>query len=153
MKAQIKATNLLVLAVALAVVAAIWAVWGAEPAQAIIVVDTKTGLFTLAQGEAARIHIVNTGEVGGIIPCTKVFDSNGNLLREFPQRSVAMGESASFVFHPPDPQQPVAIRIEMTVEGVRHRDRSIAFIPTLEVFETATGKTSVGQDFIIVVDT
>lgn len=137
---------------ALAALAAMWAAWGARPAQAIIVVDGKTGMFTLARGEAAKIHIVNTGEVGGIVPCTRVFDSAGNMLAEFPPRNVALGEASSFVFHPPDPQQPITIRVEMEVEGVRHRDRNTAFIPTLEVFDTATGRTSVGQDFIIIID-
>jgi hypothetical protein len=140
--------------VAVVLLAAIYAVLGARLAQAIIIIDNKTGMFTLTQGEAARVHVVNTGEQrGGILPCTKFLDGDGNLLAEFQGRALTLDQADSFVFIPPDPQQPMAIRVELTIEGVSSRDRATAFIPTCEVFDTATGKTSVGQDFIIVVDT
>jgi hypothetical protein len=152
-KTRIRTTTLLAMTVVLAVIAAIWSVWGATPAKAIIIIGSKTGMFTLAQGEAARIHVVNTGgERGGIIPCSKVVDGDGNTLAEFRGRLLAAGEADSFLFHPPDPLPPLAVRVELTVEGTSGRERP-AFIPTCEVFDTATGKTSVGQDFIIVVDT
>ena len=152
MKTRIKLTKILAMVVAVALLTAIVGIWGGKTAQAIIIVNSKTGMFTLAQGEAARIHVVNTNEAGGIQPCTKVFDSNGTLLANFECPTLGPGRADSFVFQPPDPVQPMAIRVELTVEGDARRERDLKFIPTLEIFDIATGRTSVGQDFIIVID-
>ncbi|MGH8525649.1 MAG: hypothetical protein ACREXY_16035, partial [Gammaproteobacteria bacterium] len=67
---------------------------------------------------------------------------------EFPERRVAPGQGTTFEFIPPDPQRQM-VRAELMVSGSSTRRGGVSFIPTLEVFDTATGKTSVGQDFII----
>lgn len=151
MKTRNRSTKLLAVAIAFAALAAIYTVLGARPAQAIIVIDGKTGLFTLTESEAARVNVVNTGEQGIIVIGGGIFDSAGNRLAEFPERRLAPSQGTSFEFIPPVPRQPMAVRAELMVSGDRARGNRVTFIPTLEVFDTATGKTSVGQDFIIIV--
>ena len=146
MKTRIKLTKILALATAVAILAAIVGVWGGKTAQAIIIVNSKTGLFTVAPGEAARIHVVNINRVGGIAPCVKIFDRNGSLLAEFEERALGPAQSITFVYLPPDPVQPMSIRVELMVEGDARRERDVMFIPTLEVFDVATGRTGVGYD-------
>ncbi len=151
MKTRITSTKLLAMAVALAVLAGIWSVWDARPAQAIIIINNKTGMFTLTQDQAVRVHVVNTEEAGGIVPCTGVFDSGGNTLWQSEHRMVPLGQATTFEF---DPRlaagERMAIRLELMVEGGSGRGKGLNFIPTAEVFDTGTGRTSVGQDFIIV---
>ena len=150
MKTRIKLTKILALAVAAAMLAVIVGIWGGKTAQAIIIVNSKTGLFTLAQGEAVRFHVVNVGGEVAIIDDGKVFDSDGTTLAEFPERRLAPGQATSFVYEPPpDDGQPMAVRAEFKVVSDSSRRGQVFFIPTLEVFDTATGKTSFGQDFII----
>jgi hypothetical protein len=147
MKTRISSIKLLAMTVTLAVIAAIWAVWGATPAKAIIIVNKETGMFTVTQGEAVRIHVVNTDQLliiddGKLVG--KIADSEGNTLMEFRGHRLRPGQAESFVWLPPDPIQPMAVRVELMVEGVSSRQGGTAFIPTCEVFDTGTGKTDYG---------
>jgi len=152
MKTRIRSTKLLAMAMAVGMMATGWAIWGARPAAAIIIVNTKTGMFTLAPGQAARSHVVNTGEVGIIINGGKVVGSDGATLAEFPERRLEPGQAASFEFAPRlAAGELLPARVELRVEGAS--SGTTPFIPTLEVFDTATGRTSAGQDFIIIVNT
>lgn len=150
MKTRNRSIKALAMLITFGMLAAIYVVWGARPAQAIIVVDGKTGLFTLTETEAARIHVVNTGAQGIIVIGGGIFGSDGSLLMEFSERRLVPGQGTTFEFHPPDPQR-VTVRAELMVSGGSTRRDGVSFIPTLEVFDTGTGKTSVGQDFIIIV--
>ena len=142
MKTRIRSTKLLAMTIALAVLAATWAVWGATPAKAIVIINSKTGMFTLTQGQAVRFHVVNI-DAFGIIDDGKlvgiVVDREGNTLAEFRGRTLGPGQAASFEWLPPDPIQPMAVRVELRVEG--SRGGGLNFIPTAEVFDTGTGKT------------
>ncbi|HET6892193.1 MAG TPA: hypothetical protein VFH31_13905 [Pyrinomonadaceae bacterium] len=151
MKNRNSTTKLLAMAIAVGVLTALYAAWGARPAQAIIIQGGKTGLFTLTQGEAVRAHVLNTEGQAGIIINGGIFDSEGNMLAEFPERRLAPGRGTSFEFTPPDiPEgETLPVRIELMVQGASEKSKGVSFIPTCEVFETATGKTSVGHDFII----
>jgi hypothetical protein len=151
MKTRIRSTKLLAMAMALGMLSAGWAIWGARPAAAIIIINSKTGMFTLAPGQAARFHVVNTGEYGFIIDGGKVVGSDGATLAEFPRRELEPGQAASFEFAPRlAAGELLPARVELRVEGAS--PGNTPFIPTLEVFDTATGRTSVGQDFIIIVN-
>ena len=148
MKTRIKLTKILALAVAAAMLAVIVGIWGGKTAQAIIVIDGKTGMFTLAHGEAVRFHVVNVGGELTIIDDGKIFDSAGTTLAEFPERRLAPGQATTFVYVPPDPVQPLAVRASFRIASSARRGE-VSFISTLEGFDIATGKTSFGQDFII----
>ncbi len=137
--------------IAMGILAAGWAVWGARPAQAIIIINSKTGIFTLTQGEAVKVHVVNTGQERGVIaPGMRIFDSDGKMLAEFLGRSLTFGEAETFEFMPrlAEGERLQKVRVELMVEGASRK--GVSFIPTLEVFDTDTGKTSVGQGFILV---
>jgi hypothetical protein len=148
MKTRNRQTKLLATALVIGLIAASLAAWGARPAQAIIIQNGKTGLFTLTESEAARVNVVNTGEQGIIVAGGGILDSAGNMLAEFPERRLAPGEGTSFEFIPPDPQRQM-FRAELMISGGSTRRGGVSFIPTLEVFDTATGRSSVGHDFII----
>ena len=149
MKTRIRTTAFL--AIAVAVLAIIWAGWGARSAQAIIIINSKTGLFTLTRDQSVRVHVVNTGEERGIIIINgRVLDDEGNTVAEFSGRRVFPAQADSFEFMPQLEQGELLqkVRVELMVEGASRK--GVTFIPTLEVFDTATGKTSVNQNFITV---
>ena len=149
MKARIRSTKL-PMVIALGMIATIWAVWGARPAQAIIIINNKTGIFTLTGDQSLRVHVVNTGEERGIIVIAgRIMDSEGNSLAEFSGRRLPLGQAESFEFMPRLADGHLQkVRVELMVEGALHKGKEVSFIPTLEVFDTATGKTNLGQDFI-----
>ena len=144
MKTRIGSTKLLAIAVALALFTSIWAVWGATSAKAIVIINSKTAMFTVTQGEAVRVYALNTGEAGMIVIGGRVADSENNTLMQFSAQRLAPGHATSFVFLPPDPIRPTAVRIELMVEGAPGTGAAVSFIPTVEVFDTATGKTNYG---------
>jgi hypothetical protein len=151
MKTRIRSKKLLAMVVALAALAATWAIWGARPAKAIIIVNGKTGAFTLTSGQGAKLNVVNATDAVAIIDDGKIVDHLGNPLVIFPEIRVPPGETTSFEFTlPPDEGVRMTVRAELMISSSSSRARTLV-IPTLEVFDTATGKTNVllGQDFII----
>ena len=147
MKIRNRSTKHLATAIAFGLLASIYAVWGAQPAQAIIVVDGKTGMTTLTQGFAIRAFVVNTGDEG-ITVNWRVLDSVGITQAESERQMVPPGQAVSFEFAPrlaEGEQRPV--RVELMVEGAGRR--STNFIPTLEVFNTATQVVCWLVDFTI----
>ncbi len=117
----------------------------ANPAEAIIVIDTKTGMIGVVEGQTLRINVANVGDRGDIHACWKVFDMMGNMVAELDGRSLPPGMAMSFDYHAPDPQR-MELRVEVQVEdpdetsAKRLRDRTRI---TVEVFDTDTGKTEV----------
>ena len=79
MKTRNARTKLLAILIAFGALAAVWTVWGASRAEAVIAIIRQTGNFSLAQGQATSAHVVNTGEEGGIIVHFRVLDSQGNV--------------------------------------------------------------------------
>jgi hypothetical protein len=136
MKTHNRSTKLLATAIAFGLLAAIYSLWGAQPAQAIIVVDTKTGMTTLTQGLGIRAFVVNIGDEG-FAARWRVLDSAGITHEESERQMVPPGQAASFEFTPRLAEgEARPLRVELMVEGAGRR--SINFIPTLEVFNTAT---------------
>jgi hypothetical protein len=151
MKIRNRTSKLLTVILALGMIAAICAIWGARTAEAIIIVNSKTGTFTLTTGEAVRVYVANTGGQEGIIVVDGIVkDVRGDILARFTQQRVPGGHSGAFMFDPQlaDGDQ-LPVRIELRVSGESIRRGGLKFIPTCEVFDTATGRTSIGQDFII----
>lgn len=150
MKTRIRSKKFLAFGIAFVTLAIIWTMWGVRPAKAIVVIGGKTGMFTLTQGEAVRINLVNTSGEVAIIDDGDVVDSTGRSLMEIPMSRLDPGHAMSFELMPrlADSER-LALRVEVRVEGNSVKPGLV--IPTCEVFDTATGKTNflLGQNFII----
>jgi hypothetical protein len=116
----------------------------------------QTGLFGATAGESIRISVLNSGDIGGIItPCFRVFDADGALLFEADAGPLPGGVGTSIEFIPiPEDGLPsgtptrgrALVRVEVEpipndgLPGARLRLLRI-MLPTVEVFDTATGRT------------
>ena len=134
---------------AVGMLAAIWTIWGASRAQAVIAIIRQTGNFSLAQGQATSAHVVNTGAARGINVNWRVLDSAGNVHAQSDRRRVEMGRASSFDFGPLEltEGQRMAIRLELTVEGTGTPGPD-DFIATQEVYNVGDGKTTVFLPYI-----
>jgi hypothetical protein len=149
-----RSTTLLIMTVALAMLAAIWAMWGARPAKAIIIIGGgKTGTFTVGQSEAVRVYVVNTGGEVAIIDDGDIFDIAGNSLMKISTLRVEPEKGTLLFDFKPGlaDQERLPLRVEVRFETDTSRSRGANLRFTAEVYETATGKTNflLGQDFII----
>lgn len=149
MKTRSTQMSLITIAIAVAMLVAIWTSWGANGAEAVIAIIRTTGLFSLTQGQATSAHVVNTGEERGIIVDYRVLDSAGNILARSEPQSLEMGQSSSFEFGP-EPHllegQRMAIRLELTIEGASRNKPG--FVATQEVYNTGDGKTTVFLPYV-----
>jgi hypothetical protein len=138
-------TKLPLLVFVLAFVSAQLAWAGGEPT------PFRTGLFGVGAGQAVRISIVNGNERGIIAPCVRVRDADGRLLSEWDSGPVLPGVG-TFVDFVPDGGVPAtaASRLQLRAEvellpavtpagALRRLQRRV--LPSLEVFDTATGST------------
>jgi len=135
---------------AVGMLAAIWTIWGASRAEAVIAIIRQTGNFSLAQGQATSAHVVNTwtGDERAIFVSWRVLDTAGNVHAQSDRRRVEMGQASSFDFGPLElaEGQRMAIRVELMVEGASRNKPE--FIATQEVFNVADGKTTVFLPYV-----
>ena len=125
------------------------AIWSARTAEAIIIINNKTGMFTLTSRDAVRIFVANTGEEAGIIIVNSIFDSDGNLLHQSGPQRVPLGRAGFFEFTPDVPDGGrMAVRAVVTIQGAGG-GKTPGFIPSFEVFDRETGRTCWFVDFII----
>ncbi len=125
----------------------------------------RTGLFGIKEGQAIRVSVLNAGEVGGIIaPCVRFLDLDGTLLLEAVPEPVAAGVGAFMDFDPlpPGPTRTPGFRRQLRVEvelvpavhppdpAAPPRARRSDVHLTLEVFDTATGRTVYTMPFVAV---
>src|SRR5207249_10813316 len=115
---------------------------------AVIAIIKTTGLFSLAPGQIASSHVVNTGEERGFVVNWRALDGEGNLLARSERRHVALGQASSFDFGPVElaPGPRMALRVVLTVEGVRGHNNP-GFVATEEAFDSDTGKTALTVSF------
>src|SRR5262245_35891363 len=119
-------------------------VTAATQAEAIIIINSKSGMIGVTTGQTLRINIANVGdEVSGIQPCVIVFDKLGKEVARFDGDPLFAGMAASFDHDPPDDGRTelrVMIQLEDREEtsGKRLKNRVRT---TLEVFDNATGNT------------
>ena len=129
----------------------------------------RTGLFAVARGQGVRVSLVNAGDVRGIInPCFKIWDAQARLIAETDLGRVRRGRSVSAEYQPvandrtpggapiPDDGR-VLVRVEVELltvaadgtptpliledrAALRHLLGSV--IPSVEIFDLATGKTA-----------
>ena len=114
----------------------------------------RTGLFGVTAGQAIRVSILNTGDLGGIIaPCVRVWDAAGTLLVETETGPLpgGLGSFVDFIPVPDDGTPPPSgtrivnrraqVRAEVDFDSAPedgvNRDAHV----TLEVFDLATAKT------------
>lgn len=137
------------MALAVLLTTAAAATWSARTAEAIIVIGSKTGMFTLTSRDAVRIFVANTGEEAGIIIINSIFDSEGNLLQQSGAQRVPLGRAGVFEFTPDVPDGGrTAVRAVVTIQGAGG-GKTPGFIPSFEVFDRETGRTCWFVDFII----
>jgi hypothetical protein len=122
----------------------------------------RTGLFGVTTGQSIRISILNGNEAGGIIgPCFRVFDAAGTLLFETTAAPVPGGEGTFVDFTPPPGGAVVRAQLRAEVELLPAvRPRRLVDTPdpvrrrnvhvTLEVFDTASGRTVFTMPFAAV---
>ena len=139
-------TELLAIVIALVVLAAVWSTWGASLVNAIQDSEEMPSPFGLAQGQTARINVFNpAAEVVGFCPC--IFDADGNLLIEFKCVRVAPGRTISFDLDGDsvDRVRDRFGRIQMraVVRALGGPDTKPGFQVSIEVFDNATGETTV----------
>jgi hypothetical protein len=113
------------------------------PLSAIVVVDSKTGLFGVTSDQTIRVSVLNAGTRGGIVPCTKVFDITGALLAEADGRVLEPGEGMFVDFDAAalglrDGVR-TQLRIEVEFETPPDPNRPIL---TLEVIDNDSGRTA-----------
>ncbi len=142
--------KLFVTAIALATTAAIWATLGARRAQAFQSSETFLPYIEqvgIAPGQTARLNAFNTNEERGIIINWKFLDSQGRILAQSREpQLIPPGQMRSFDLNADevnttrDPSSRVqVIAIIRTIE-----DPDTIYLHTsLEVFDNATGKTTV----------
>jgi hypothetical protein len=154
MKTRNRQTKLRATALAIGLLAAIFVAWGARPAQAIII-NGKTGLFGVAEGQTVRVSIVNLAQTkGGVVPCIGIFDLNGTeIARQESTRSLMMGQGMFFDFDAASfglrggerAQIRVEVKLEQPPDPTRTQPpdptRPEDVMVTVEVFDTDTGKT------------
>ncbi len=147
-----RSTKLIAMLMAVAVLAAIWTIWGTNRAEAVIAIIKTTGMFSLAQGQATSAHVVNTwtGDERGIVVQFKVLDSQGNTLTQSERQMVPPGQASNYEYgtgvYTPEGQR-TPIRLVLTVEGVANRNNP-EFIATQEVYNTGDGKTTVFLPYV-----
>ena len=153
MKTRNKRTKLVAMVTAVVALAASWAILGASRVVAVqenapsprqcpgcaLLPDP----FGVASNQTARINVANpAAEVMIIIPC--IFDTDGNLLKDFGRARVAPGHTMSFdldadsLVHPRDRFGRIQMRVVVTTEKVGPEPHL-----SVEVIDNATGKTTV----------
>jgi hypothetical protein len=127
------------------VVCALLMVFAATQAEAIIVVDGKSGMIGVTPGQTLRINVANVGdEVSGIGPCVIVFNSIGNEVARFDGDPLFAGMAMSFdyVARPDEGRTElrVGVKLEDREETSSRRLRGRVRL-TIEVFDNTTGGT------------
>jgi hypothetical protein len=141
-------TKLFATAITLALATVIWAVGGAGLVGAIQDSEDMPVPFGIAQGQSARINILNVGDGGIIIIGGKFLDSRNNLLMDFGREptEVAPGHIMSVDFFgdrsaaPRDGFGRIQMRAVVTTLGGPDTKRDLLI--SVEVIDNATGKTT-----------
>ena len=117
----------------------------AMQAEAIVIINSKSGLVGVTGSQTLRINIANVGEqVSGIQPCVIVFDTLGNEVAHFDGDPLFSGKAASFDYRLNSDDSRTELRVviqledreEISVKRLKGRIRT-----TLELFDNATGGT------------
>jgi hypothetical protein len=153
MKTWNRSTKLLAMVI---VVASIWATWGASPAQAIVIINGKTGLFGLTAGQTVRVSVLNDAQTkGGIIPCVGILNMDGNVIAEVEgTMPLLQGQGTFFDFDARSlglregQRMQIRAKVELTpTDNTRLQPDDV--ILTLEVFDNTTGRTAFTMPWVL----
>jgi hypothetical protein len=146
MKTRSRRTKLIATAFTIVAFAAILAPWNARQVDA-LAEDHNQFVVGLTSGQTARLSALNRGEEIGIIVDYKFFDSLGRVLSQSPERQlVPPGQMMSFDLNADELN--VArdrfgrIQIHALVRAIGGANENDLHA-SLEVFDNATGKTTV----------
>ena len=146
MKIRNTRTKLIAVVIGMVALAAVWAVWGTGRVLAIEDSEEKPPPFGLAQGQTARLNILNSSTESGIIIIGgKFLDSAGRVLVEIKLHPISPGQFMSFDLDG-DSLDVTRDRFGRTqvravVAAIGNPDVKNLRV-SLEVFDNVTGKTS-----------
>lgn len=152
MKTAKTTTKLFATVVALVAAMVIWSAWGARQAQALAGSEKVLEPIGITFGQTARLSVLNSGEERGFIINWKFLDSQGRVLAQSPEQELfPPGQMMSFDLNADDLNAPRdrfgRIQI-LAVARAQSNPNEKNFHASLEVFDNATGKTTVLiQDF------
>jgi hypothetical protein len=146
MKTRNTRTKLIAMAMAVGMLAAVWCAWGTPRAEAVIAIIVPTDSFGVAQGQTARLNVVNRREDRGIIINWRFLDAGGNVVAQSDGRvQIEPGHTMSF-----DLSGDALERARDAFGRIQLGAVVRAFIPpgeknlgvSVEVFDNDTGKTT-----------
>jgi hypothetical protein len=131
------------LAVALAIILAPWIARRVDA----LAEDHNQFVVGLSSGQTARLSALNSGEEIGIIVDYKIFDSQGRVLAQSPERqAIPPGQMGSFDLNADELNATRdrfgRIQIRAVAQSVGNQNDNDLHV-SLEVFDNATGKTTV----------
>jgi hypothetical protein len=147
MKPNTRSTKLLTMAIAVVAAVAIWTSWSTRQVQAIQDSEDFPPPFGLAQGQTARLTVLNRGEESGIVIEYRFLNSAGGIVGETPEpHLIPPGQFRSFDFNLPNPPPGTVdffgrIQVRAVVSVIGNPEVKDLRI-SLEVFDNATGRTS-----------
>ena len=141
---KMRRTNFKAAAVAgvfvLVTILASWLVGSAARAQRndYLTVPTRyeTGMFSVGNGQTARVSVANTAMQEGMIVAFEIIDRQGETIAESARTRVALNQTATFDFvNPPGETRGgrAEVRARVEVEGLTNPRYTPGFIPALEV--------------------
>ncbi|HSE30093.1 MAG TPA: hypothetical protein VLA93_00805 [Pyrinomonadaceae bacterium] len=155
MKTRIRSKKLLGFGIAFATLAITWAMWGARPAKAIIIINSKTGLVTATQNVGFRVLALNLGGEVAIIDDGDVVDENGNSLMKISMTRLAPGHGAYIGDYKPQladgARQLVRVEVRAEIGDLRKTTEPTLHI-RLEGYDTSTGQTFIIDDGKSIID-
>ena len=148
MQSKTRSTKVLTLVITTALVAtaAMITSWPARQVQAIQDSEDFPTPFGLAQGQTARLTVLNTGDQQGYVTW-KFLDSLGRTLAQTPEpHLIPPGQFRSFDFDLPNPPPGIVdiygrIQVRALVSAIGNPDEK-ALRTSIEVLDNATGRTS-----------
>ena len=155
MKTAKTTTKLLPTVIALVAVAVIWSAWGAKRAQAIRDSEMILSPIGISFGQTARLNVLNSGEVKGLVINWKFLDSAGRILAQgLEPHSIPLGQFRSFDVNGDElgAERDRFGRIQMRavvtmLGGPDTTDTTGEHCASVEVIDNATGKTTFTTKF------
>src|SRR5262245_41622836 len=150
MKTAKTTMKLFATAIALVTAVAIWSAWGARQAQAVQDSEEVLSSIGITSGQTARLNVLNSGEERGIVIDWRFFDGQGRVLAQSPERQlIPPGQMRSFDLNADEVNatrdrfgRVQVIAIIRALGGPDTKEKKNLHT-SLEIFDNATGKTTV----------
>ena len=148
MRSNNLSTKLSIIAILVAVAATVWASWPARHVHAIQDSEDFPPPFGLAQGQTARLTLLNSGDTAIVGPEYKFLNSRGEVLRESADTIILLPghfRSVDFDLPSPPPGTPPdafgRVQLRAVVSTIGNPDVRTLKV-SVEVFDNLTGRTS-----------